>query len=205
MRVEPGADLDVPTLTSAMTLEVVGLCLFSHRFGGLYTSTPTPFLQSLDRALTLLASGSGKKDLYAYTHPHAARELRDSSERLILFVDDFVKRRRALGTEHAPKDLLQHMLTATDPETGARLSDIEVRQQTLTLFIAGHETTSGTWLSRCITWPPTPTSRTGRASRSTRFLAPTAPSHPPSSNSIGSTGCTWFSMRPSACIPRPRC
>ena len=143
VRVEPGADLDVPTLTSAMTLEVVGLCLFSHRFGGLYTSTPTPFLQSLDRALTLLASGSGKKDLYAYTHPHAARELRDSSERLILFVDDFVKRRRALGTEHAPKDLLQHMLTATDPETGARLSDIEVRQQTLTLLIAGHETTSG--------------------------------------------------------------
>ena len=144
VRMEPGSDVDVPTLTSAMTLDVVGLCLFSYRFGNVYTNTPTPFLQALDRALTLLAEGAGKKDLYAVMHPRATRDLRESAEVLISFVDDFVKRRRSMPDGNAPDDLLQHMLTAADPDTGERLSDIEVRQQTLTLLIAGHETTSGT-------------------------------------------------------------
>lgn len=35
------------------------------------------------------------------------------------------------------------MLTATDPHTGARLTDENVRYQLVTFLIAGHETTSG--------------------------------------------------------------
>jgi len=35
------------------------------------------------------------------------------------------------------------MLMATDPQTGQRLSDENVRNQLVTFLIAGHETTSG--------------------------------------------------------------
>ncbi|MGW7198099.1 cytochrome P450 [Streptomyces chryseus] len=40
-------------------------------------------------------------------------------------------------------DLLSRLLTAQD-ETGARLSDAEIRDETVTLYIGGHETTSST-------------------------------------------------------------
>ncbi|MFE6974931.1 cytochrome P450 [Streptomyces sp. NPDC057682] len=46
------------------------------------------------------------------------------------------------GTDERP-DLLSRLLTAVD-ETGARLSDREIRDETVTLYIGGHETTSST-------------------------------------------------------------
>ncbi|MGI8806856.1 MAG: cytochrome P450 [Acidimicrobiales bacterium] len=41
-------------------------------------------------------------------------------------------------------DLLSLLLTATDPETGAGLDDIAVRDQALIFLLAGHETTGAT-------------------------------------------------------------
>ena len=40
-------------------------------------------------------------------------------------------------------DILDTMLEATDPQTGERLSDENIRYQMVTFLIAGHETTSG--------------------------------------------------------------
>ena len=42
------------------------------------------------------------------------------------------------------KDLLNTMLNATDPETGEKLSDENIRFNMVTFLVAGHETTSGT-------------------------------------------------------------
>ncbi|MFH8757995.1 cytochrome P450 [Streptomyces atroolivaceus] len=52
-----------------------------------------------------------------------------------------VARHRDGGGERP--DLLSRLLTAVD-ETGARLSDKEIRDETVTLYIGGHETTSST-------------------------------------------------------------
>jgi len=52
--------------------------------------------------------------------------------------------RRASGRSHP--DLLQRLLDARD-EDGSALTDVEIRDQLLTLFIAGHETTS-----HALTW-----------------------------------------------------
>jgi cytochrome P450 / NADPH-cytochrome P450 reductase len=41
------------------------------------------------------------------------------------------------------KDLLALMLEGTDPKTGKRLPDSNIRNNLLTFLIAGHETTSG--------------------------------------------------------------
>ncbi|MCX5144270.1 MULTISPECIES: cytochrome P450 [unclassified Streptomyces] len=46
------------------------------------------------------------------------------------------------GTDDRP-DLLSRLLTAVD-ETGAKLDDREIRDETVTLYIGGHETTSST-------------------------------------------------------------
>ena len=64
--------------------------------------------------------------------------------RAIAFLDDHVQkmideRRRSAGCERS--DLLTRLLEAKD-ENGARMSDRQVRDEVLTLFVAGHETTA---------------------------------------------------------------
>ena len=66
------------------------------------------------------------------------------------FVEDLIARHRAAEQDPAPdgttagNDLLSLLLTAQDPETGARLDDIAVRDQALIFLLAGHETTGST-------------------------------------------------------------
>jgi cytochrome P450 len=51
-----------------------------------------------------------------------------------------IRERRASGRDHG--DLLSMLLLSTDEETGQGLSDIQVRDEAMTLFLAGHETTA---------------------------------------------------------------
>lgn len=48
----------------------------------------------------------------------------------------------AAHREEPRDDVLGHLLAAQDPETGAGFTDQEVRDQTMNLLVAGHETTS---------------------------------------------------------------
>ncbi|HEY4235110.1 MAG TPA: cytochrome P450 [Lacipirellulaceae bacterium] len=68
-------------------------------------------------------------------------------DKLRSIVGRFIKERRAAGTDAG--DLLSMMLLATDEQGGARsLSDEEVRDNCVTIFVAGHDTTAAglTWL-----------------------------------------------------------
>ncbi|APR76506.1 Cytochrome P450 family protein [Minicystis rosea] len=65
--------------------------------------------------------------------------------RAIAFLDEHVQRmiddrRRTAGTGRA--DLLSRLLEAHDEDDGAKMSDRQVRDEVLTLFVAGHETTA---------------------------------------------------------------
>lgn len=71
----------------------------------------------------------------------ANRRLREVSARLDGIVRGFISRRRALGAD-APQDDLLAMLLAAQDEDGARMSDQQVRDELLILFLAGHETTA---------------------------------------------------------------
>ncbi|HVE47075.1 MAG TPA: cytochrome P450 [Acidimicrobiales bacterium] len=69
------------------------------------------------------------------------------------FVETLIARRRAAAAtgpvSASPSaasggDLLSLLLTAEDPDTGARLDDVAVRDQALIFLLAGHETTGAT-------------------------------------------------------------
>lgn len=55
-----------------------------------------------------------------------------------IFVDEIAKRRREPGKN----DLLAMLMAAHDPETGEGMSDSQLRDEGVTMFIAGHETTA---------------------------------------------------------------
>jgi cytochrome P450 len=60
-----------------------------------------------------------------------------------------IQQRRASTAPHAPNDLLQALLEAVDPDDPqqAALSETEIRDHLVTLFLAGHETTA-----QALTW-----------------------------------------------------
>jgi cytochrome P450 len=65
-------------------------------------------------------------------------------KRALAFLDDFVygliEKRRASGEDKG--DLLSRLILAEHPETGERMPDQQIRDELMTIFLAGHETTA---------------------------------------------------------------
>ena len=77
----------------------------------------------------------------------ARRRTRRAIERLDRIVYGIIAARRASGEDRG--DLLSTLLHAQDADDGSRMTDRQVRDEVMTLFLAGHETTavalSWTW------------------------------------------------------------
>ena len=67
---------------------------------------------------------------------------------------DVIAERRASGGDHG--DLLSLLLAARDPETGEAMSDRQLRDEVMTIFLAGHETTAlaATWVAYLLAQHP---------------------------------------------------
>jgi cytochrome P450 len=66
-------------------------------------------------------------------------------QRLDAILEELIAARRA--SPDGRRDLLSMLLTAVDQDSGARMSDRQLRDEMMTLFLAGHETTANllTW------------------------------------------------------------
>jgi cytochrome P450 len=76
--------------------------------------------------------------------PHSIR-FRRAKAKLNEIIYGFINERRASGEDKG--DLLSMLLLSQDEEGGGGMSDVQVRDECLTLFMAGHETTANamTW------------------------------------------------------------
>ena len=69
-----------------------------------------------------------------------SRRVEAARARLDATIYGMIRDRRASGRDHG--DLLSMLLLSTDEETGQSLTDTQVRDEAMTLFLAGHETTA---------------------------------------------------------------
>jgi cytochrome P450 len=69
-------------------------------------------------------------------------------------VNEVIAERRRTGQQK--DDLLSMLMSARDPETGATMSDVQLRDEVMTVFLAGHETTANTlsWTLRLLSLHP---------------------------------------------------
>ncbi|MBK9055192.1 MAG: cytochrome P450 [Chloroflexi bacterium] len=75
--------------------------------------------------------------------PHPAlRQKRRGANGLKQVVTAMMQARRIQGEEVSPSDLLSTLMFTRDADTGERMSDQQVQDELVTLFIAGHETTA---------------------------------------------------------------
>jgi cytochrome P450 len=105
--------------------------------------------------------------------PRNLREKR-ALGRLDELFDTFIAAHRAAGEK--PADLLSVLLAATDEDSGSRMSDRQLRDEMMTLFLAGHETTAMalTWALYALSQHPEVEAKlVEEVSRALRGRAPT--------------------------------
>jgi cytochrome P450 len=140
-RWRPGEVVDVHREMARLTLGVVGRTLFDvdveSNEANEITAALGATLDQFDRVFSPLLPVTERLPLPSTRRFRAARELFDR------LVYEMIARRRAEGA--AGEDLLSLMLRAQDGVAG--MSDEQVRDEAVTLFLAGHETTSNalTW------------------------------------------------------------
>jgi len=139
----PEQRIDVSDNTTRLTLDTIALCSFSYRFNSMYGDEMHPFVGAMVRSL--VESGERGRRLPLQNRLMLrARHQYDEDRRLLFEVaDQLIADRKCRPLPDGQHDILDTMLEATDPRTGERLSDENVRYQLVTFLIAGHETTSG--------------------------------------------------------------
>ncbi len=146
-RLRPDSTVDVQGAMARVTLEILGETIFSD---GLERD-PDEFLDAMSHFFATIGS-LGLADLLDFPDwvPRLA-QLRSRSSMTFFqtAVDAIIDRRKGLIArgETAPDDLLTLLLRAQDPQTGAGLTDRQVKANIVTFIAAGHETTANalTW------------------------------------------------------------
>src|SRR6202046_1442176 len=140
-----GEERDIAQEMMAISLETAVRTLFG-------TTLPGEALQ-VGRSLDFLVRYSLRKARYPIKVPVSwPTPANRRAEREIRFLDSLVYRiideRKNLGTGGDRKDLLSLLMSAMD-EDGSQMTPKQLRDETMTLFLAGHETTaltlSWTW------------------------------------------------------------
>ncbi|MES2722109.1 MAG: cytochrome P450 [Pseudomonadota bacterium] len=140
-----GAEIDVAEAMTDLTLQIIARTMFSTDgadVADVVRGTMEKAMEQLDFNILDILPVIGE-------HRFKARERR--IEAIFAEMDGAIARmiaERQADPEGGPKDLLSRLIAARDGETGEGMSPKEIRDQVVTIFLAGHETTAATmcWL-----------------------------------------------------------
>lgn len=100
-----------------------------------------PFLKSMEDVLET-STAVGNSPLMSKLDLPMMKTRKTSTKNMNSYVDKIIADRKAGKTTSDGTDLLSVMLSKMDPQTGKMLSHELIRQQLITFFVAGHDSTS---------------------------------------------------------------
>ncbi len=132
-----GQPVDIAAEMMQLALEVISQTMF--------TTSMAQHIEHISRALRVSLKYAFDSFHNPLRFPSWVPTQRNREFRSVMqFMDELIygllAERRQSGTQHG--DLLDLLLQARDDETGEGLSDQELRDEALTIFAAGHETTA---------------------------------------------------------------
>jgi cytochrome P450 len=141
-RTEDGQPLDIASEMQALTFTIVGKALFGADLGGeaeVVERSSSVILEHSYHRLEKLIEWPG------WVPTPRNRRFRRAMIALDRIVHRLITERRHSST--ASSDLLSLLLRACEEETSGQMTDEQLRNETLTLLLAGHETTANalTW------------------------------------------------------------
>ncbi len=145
--------IDLLAAMQSMALDIAGRSMFSLDL--------TRYRDALRGMMTEFAERLSQPHLFDMLLPPQIPTLRDMrralfKRRWMRLMDSVIAQRLAEPPAEAPRDLLDLLRAARDPETGAAFAPSELRDQVATLLLAGHETTALTvfWALIMLTGAP---------------------------------------------------
>ncbi len=132
-----GQTLNLNQEMHALTLTIVGEALFGTEVGE-RTGRVSQLMETVMETFFLFMSPLAPFFEF-FGHPKLKRAAKARRE-LSAIVRTMIDERRK--TNQTRKDLLTLLFAAQDPETGLGMSDEQLRDEVMTLFLAGHETTA---------------------------------------------------------------
>lgn len=135
--------VDIPGDCTRLTLDTIALCSFSYRFNSFYSEKLHPFVAAMANGLKDSGKRSHMPDVLNKLNVPGTRRYDRDITTMKDTVDSLIAERKENPRTTENRDVLDVMLEAKDPKTGAKLSDENLRYQLITFLIAGHETTSG--------------------------------------------------------------
>ena len=137
-----GATLDIAREMNRLTLSIVGKTLFDADVESQAAEVGdalTGVIESFWMMMLPLA------DVLERLPVPRMRRARIARARLDAIIYGMIAERRASGRDHG--DLLSMLLSAQDEDDGGVMTDQQVRDEAMTIFLAGHETTANamTW------------------------------------------------------------
>jgi cytochrome P450 len=135
------AEIDIAEEMKVLTLKIICRTMFS---------ADADELASCAREALDFAQGSlefGLLDVMPIIGPRRIKRTVEAIRAHFKGMDSAIYRliaEREKIRDEAPKDFLTRLVAATDPDDGAGLSATEVRDEVITIFMAGHETTAVT-------------------------------------------------------------
>jgi cytochrome P450 len=147
-----GIETDIGKEMTHLTLEIIAKTMFDAEISA--------EASDLGRAVAILSEIAVKEMESPWTLPDwlplpEKRRKRWAMQKLDETVRRFIRERRSSGLDKG--DLLSMLLLAADEEgDGGRFTDEQARDQSMTLLIAGHDTTAAglTWLFYCLARQP---------------------------------------------------
>ena len=137
-RPSPSTPLDVSAEMMHLTMGIVGRALFSTDVSGTANRIgPALTVALAETNHRILSLGLYAPDFIPTARNRVFRQALDTLDSVIF---DIISRRRAGQTQG--DDLLATLMAAQDADTGERMTDAQLRDEAMTLFLAGHETTA---------------------------------------------------------------
>ena len=161
-RLRPGETFDAHAAMTELTLRIATLTLFgSDESGSSAAVSDALRLMMEEFPHALLPLGRLRRHLPL----PSTRRFAHARKMLDAIIYDLIARRRRESGDGG--DALSMLLAARDTETGFAPSDRQIRDEVMTLFMAGHETTANllTWTFYLLAKHPEVDARLGRAAR----------------------------------------
>ena len=136
-----GEPIDLLASTRALALDIAGRSMFSLETG--------QHAAAMRRMLTEFAEKYARPRMLDMLLPPSVPTLRDIGRarfkrRWMGLIETILSARLARPQPDVPRDLLDVLRAARDPESGAEFTPRQLRDQVATLILAGHETTAVT-------------------------------------------------------------
>lgn len=151
---EGAAAVDLMPVFSRLTLDVISRAMFSTDVGSSANSVGQYIATLNENALRALRQPWRFFLPRKFSTPFTAEEYHARTSLDAIVQGIITRRRQESGDRH--DDLLGMFLSACDEETGRGMTDGQLRDEVMTMFVAGHETTANAicWLLHLVATHP---------------------------------------------------